>query len=100
MRRRWHALWLVTITSLLLGLALATPLAADTRGATLHVVYSPLTQQVRLTTASTSGGAANVIGNGFGPGEVVSIYVTFPDGRVFPVVNLNGTASPPPCCPQ
>jgi hypothetical protein len=100
MQRRWHGLGLVAIGGLLLGLALATPLSADTRGAALNVVYGPFTQGVRISDGTASGGSAHVIGNGFGPGEVVSIYITFPDGRVFPVVNLNGIANPPQCCAQ
>ena len=98
MQRRWHVVGLVALSSLLFGFALATPLAADTRGAALKVVYTPITQGVRLSDGTESGGSLHAVGNGFGPGEVVSLYLTFPDGRVFPVVNVDFVNRR--CCPQ
>jgi hypothetical protein len=90
----------VVLGTLLVGLAITTPVAAGTAGATLAADYSPVSQGVRFSNGTESGGSVHFIGHGFGPGEVVSIYLTFPDGRVFPVVNLNGVSNPPQCCPQ
>jgi hypothetical protein len=98
MGQRWHRFWLVAIAGLLLGIAVTTPLAADTASAALTAVDGQVTQGVRLSDGTESGGGARFVGRGFGPGEVVSIYITFPDGRVFPVVNTDYVY--PPCCPQ
>src|SRR4051812_35766459 len=84
----------------LLSLVTLSPVGADTPNATLKASATSITQRVTLSDGTTSGGTVEFVGNGFGPGEVVSIYVTLPDGRVFPVVNQNGVATPPPCCAQ
>jgi len=84
----------------LMAFVAIAPVAADTTGATLKADVTSIKQRVILSDGTNSGGTVQFVGNGFGPGEIVSIYVTFPDGRVFPVVNLNGVANPPQCCPQ
>jgi len=89
----------LAMTALLAFIAVA-PVAADTTGATLKADKTTTTQRVRLSDGTNSGDTVQFVGNGFGPGEVVSIYITLPDGRVFPVVNLNGIANPPQCCAQ
>ncbi|MDQ2786512.1 MAG: hypothetical protein M3Y58_16090 [Chloroflexota bacterium] len=89
----------LAMTALLSFIAVA-PVAANTAGATLTPSKTTTTQRVRLSDGTNSGDTVEFVGNGFGPGEVVSIYLTFPDGRVFPVVNLNGIANPPQCCAQ
>ena len=89
----------LAMTALLAFIAVA-PVSADTPGATLKADRTTATQRIRLSDGTNSGGQVQFTGNGFGPGEVVSIYITFPDGRVFPVVNLNGLANPPQCCAQ
>ncbi len=76
--------------------------AANTTGATLRasdatVIVNNNTIDLRdLPARIASGGVEDFVGNGFGPGELVSLYLTFPDGRVFPVQNALGTS----CCPQ
>ena len=89
----------LAMTALLAFIAVA-PVAADTTGATLKVDNTTIKQRVILSDGTNSGGNANFVGNGFGPGEVVSIYVTLPDGRVFPAFNQNPLANPPACCAQ
>jgi len=89
----------LVMATLMAFLAIA-PVAADTPGATLKGDKTTTTQRIRLSDGNNSGDTVQFVGNGFGPGEVVSIYITFPDGRVFPVVNLNPVADPPPCCNQ
>lgn len=89
----------LTMATLLAFLAVA-PVAADTTGATLKPDTTSIKQRVLLSDGTASGGTVQFVGNGFGPGEIVSIYVTLPDGRVFAAVNQNGIANPPQCCPQ
>ena len=76
------------------------PVAADTQAPRSRVDKTTTTQRIVLSDGTNEGDTVDFIGNGFGPGEVVSLYVTFPDGRVFPVVNLNGVSVPPQCCAQ
>ncbi|MGI8856103.1 MAG: hypothetical protein ACR2JW_10145 [Thermomicrobiales bacterium] len=87
----------VVMATLLSFIALA-PVAADTTGATLKGNKTTTTQRVTLSDGTNSGDTVDFIGNGFGPGEVVSIYITFPDGRVFPVSTVSNVA--PLCCTQ
>ncbi len=90
----------LAMTALLSFLAVA-PVAADTTGATVTPSATTIKQRVILSDGSGSGGVENFVANGFGRGEVVSIYLTFPDGRVFPVVNYQGNIlTKPACCPQ
>jgi len=72
-----------------------------TTGATLHASGETVTVNRRNETRFTpstieNGGLEAFVGSGFGPGEVVSLYLTFPDGRVFPVMDNEGSD----CCPQ
>jgi hypothetical protein len=89
----------LAMTALLAFIAVA-PVAADTAGATLKADKTTTTQRVILSDGTNSGDTVQFVGNGFGPGEVVSIYITFPDGRVFAPVNQNQIANPPACCAQ
>ncbi len=89
----------LAMTALLAFIAVA-PVAADTTGATLKADKTTTTQRVILSDGTNSGDTVQFVGNGFGPGEVVSIYITFPDGRVFAPVNQNQIANPPSCCAQ
>jgi len=93
-------LGVMTVMATLLTFITVAPVSADTAGATLTPSKTTTTQRVRLSDGTDSGDTVEFVGNGFGPGEVVSLYITFPDGRVFPVVNLNGIANPPQCCTQ
>jgi len=75
--------------------------AASTTGATLHaagetVVVNRRNETRFIPSNIENGGSEDFVGSGFGPGEVVSLYLTFPDGRVFPVVDGEGTD----CCAQ
>ncbi len=89
----------LAMTALLAFIAVA-PVAADTTGATLKADKATTTQRVLLSDGTASGDTVQFVGNGFGPGEIVSIYITFPDGRVFAPTNQNQIANPPACCPQ
>jgi hypothetical protein len=100
LKRSLRFLGVFTVMATLFTFLAVAPVSADTQGATLKADKATTTQRVILSDGTNSGDTVQFVGNGFGPGEVVSIYITFPDGRVFPVVNLNGTASPPPCCAQ
>ncbi len=100
LKRTLRFLGITLAMTALLAFIAGAPVAADTAGATLKADKTTTTQRVRLSDGTNSGDTVQFVGNGFGPGEVVSIYVTLPDGRVFPVVNLNGIANPPQCCAQ
>ncbi|MHB8648351.1 MAG: hypothetical protein ACYDAR_21425 [Thermomicrobiales bacterium] len=90
----------LAMTALLAFIAVA-PVAADTTGATVTASPTTVTQRIINSDGTGSGGVVNFVANGFGPGEVVSIFITFPDGRVFPVVNYQGNIlTKPACCPQ
>jgi hypothetical protein len=73
---------------------------------TLVMAIGLLTTGILSVAADTAGATLKTddgeyfVGTGFGPGEVVSLYVTFPDGRVFAPVNRNKDAVSPRCCPQ
>jgi hypothetical protein len=81
-------------------------MAARSLAITLVLAIGLLTTGILSVAADTAGATLKTddgeyfVGNGFGPGEVVSIYVTFPDGRVFAPVNQNKNAVSPRCCPQ
>jgi len=100
LKRSLRFLGVTVVMATLLAFVAIAPVAADTPGATLKPDTTSIKQRVILSDGTNSGGTVQFVGNGFGPGEIVSIYITFPDGRVFPVVNLNGVANPPNCCPQ
>jgi len=90
----------LAMTALLAFLAVA-PVAANTTGATVTASPTSVTQRIVRSDGTANGGIVNFVANGFGPGEVVSIYITFPDGRVFPVTNYQGNIlTTPACCPQ
>jgi len=91
-------LGVTVVMATLMSFIVLAPVAADTAGATLKGNKTTTTQRVVLSDGTNEGDTVDFIGNGFGPGEVVSVYVTFPDGRVFPVVNVSTVA--PNCCPQ
>ncbi len=94
----WYRFRGVATGALLLVLFAQGGAAAEPTGATLTADTTAITQQVwKPSSGTTAGGAVNFVGRGFGPGEVVSIYITFPDGRVFPAVNLGNL---PRCCEQ
>lgn len=62
-------------------------------------------QRITRPNGGTTGGEVYVSGREFAPGELVSLYITLPDGRVFPAFNLNstfnsGNTPSPACCPQ
>ncbi|MDQ2785857.1 MAG: hypothetical protein M3Y58_12730 [Chloroflexota bacterium] len=78
-----------------------TAVTADTAGATLHASGETVSINKRdetkfIPSNIENGGSEDFVGTGFGPGEVVSLFLTFPDGRVFPVMDNEGTD----CCPQ
>ncbi|MEO8715283.1 MAG: hypothetical protein ABI369_09745 [Acetobacteraceae bacterium] len=78
-----------------------TAVAASTTGATLHasgetVIVNKKNETRIAPSQIENGGSEDFVGNGFGPGEVVSIFLTFPDGRVFPVDSTVGDE----CCQQ
>lgn len=100
LKRSLRFLGVTVVMATVLSFITLAPVAADTTGATLKADKTTTTQRVRLSDGTNSGDTVQFVGNGFGPGEVVSIFITFPDGRVFPVVNLNGIANPPQCCAQ
>jgi hypothetical protein len=100
LKRSLRFLGVTTVMATLLTFIAVAPVSADTQGATLKADKATTTQRVILSDGTNSGDTVQFVGNGFGPGEVVSLYITFPDGRVFPVVNLNGIANPPQCCTQ
>jgi hypothetical protein len=100
LKRSLRFLGVFTVMATLFTFLAVAPVSADTQGATLKADKATTTQRVILSDGTNSGDTVQFVGNGFGPGEVVSIYLTFPDGRVFPVVNLNGVSNPPQCCPQ
>lgn len=100
LKRSLRFLGVTVVMATLMAFVAIAPVAADTTGATLKADTTSIKQRVILSDGTNSGGTVQFVGNGFGPGEIASIYVTFPDGRVFPVVNLNGIANPPQCCPQ
>ena len=100
LKRSLRFLGVTVVMATLLSFIALAPVAADTAGATLKGNKTTTTQRVALSDGTNEGDTVDFIGNGFGPGEVVSLYLTFPDGRVFPVVNLNGVSVPPQCCAQ
>ena len=99
LKRSMRFLGIATVMATLLTFLAVEPASAQAT-ATLKPNTTSITQRVILSDGTNSGGTVEFVGNGFGAGEVVSLYVTLPDGRVFPVVNLNGIANPPKCCPQ
>jgi hypothetical protein len=99
LKRSFRFLGVTVVMATLLSFIALAPVAADTAGATLkNNRPNGTTQRVVLSDGTNTGDTVDFIGNGFGPGEVVSIYVTFPDGRVFPVTTVSNVA--PLCCPQ
>jgi len=94
-------LGLTLLVTMLLATSVATVTAANSTGASLRASSATVTVnrrgEPRTTVAKiASGGSEIFAGNGFGPGEIVSIYLTFPDGRVTPVINDESIG----CCPQ
>lgn len=84
-------LFLISIAAVMISTLVGNDFVnADTGGARLKIVNPTI----------SGSSVVDVVGRGFGAGEVVSLYVTFPDGRVFPIVNAHGSASPPGCCEQ
>ena len=64
-----------------------------------------IVQRITRPNGGTTGGEVFISGKDFAPGELVSLFITLPDGRVFPAFNLNsalnaGNMPSPPCCPQ
>ncbi|GEM_PF-3971943 len=101
LKRSVRFLGITVVMATLMAFIAIAPVAADTTGATLTASPTTVTQRVILSDGTASGGVVNFVANGFGPGEVVSIFITFPDGRVFPVVNYQGNIlTKPACCPQ
>jgi hypothetical protein len=98
LKRSLRFLGVTIAMATLMSLIALAPVAADTTGATLKGNKTTTTQRVVLSDGTNSGDTVDFTGNGFGPGEVVSIYITFPDGRVFPVTTVSNVA--PLCCPQ
>src|SRR5437868_2529962 len=84
-------LGLTLLVATLLATSVATVTAANSTGASLRASSATVTVnrrgEPRTTVAKISSGGSEIfIGTGFGPGEIVSIYLTFPDGRVSPVI--------------
>jgi hypothetical protein len=98
LKRSFRFLGVTIVMATLLSFIALAPVAADTAGATLKGNKTTTTQRVVLSDGTNNGDTVDFIGNGFGPGEVVSVYVTLPDGRVFPVTTVSNVA--PLCCPQ
>ncbi|MDQ6602610.1 MAG: hypothetical protein M3Z19_07775, partial [Chloroflexota bacterium] len=97
--QRTRFLWYLGMAMLIAAL-LTVPTAAATTGATLRASDTTITVNTdsSQTTRTEIGanGSEQFVGAGFGPGELVSVYITFPDGRVFPIINSQGNG----CCPQ
>ena len=98
LKRSFRFLGVTVVMATLMAFIAIAPVAADTTGATLKGNKTTTTQRVVLSDGTNSGDTVDLTGNGFGPGEVVSLYITFPDGRVFPLQNVGSNS--PQCCPQ
>lgn len=69
-------------------------------GASLTGDVTTTVQRIVRPDGTQTGGRVVVIGKNFAAGELVSLYITLPDGRVFPLFNVNSQLNPPACCPQ
>lgn len=98
---RFLGVSLITVT--LLSMVETAPVSAQ--GPALVTNVNSITQRITRPNGSTTGGEIYVSGKAFAPGELVSLFITLPDGRVFAAFNLNSAANQgpvpsPPCCPQ
>ncbi len=87
----------------LLSMIETAPVQAQ--GPALITNTNSILQRITRPNGGTTGGEIYVSGKAFAAGELVSLYLTLPDGRVFPAFNLNSAANnppqpSPPCCPQ
>lgn len=98
---RFLGVTLVMVT--LLSMIETAPVSAQ--GPAIVTNVNSITQRITRPNGGTTGGEIYVSGKAFAAGELVSLYITLPDGRVFAAFNLNAAANnppvpSPPCCPQ
>lgn len=97
LKRSMRFLGVTVIMATLAAFLTVAPVAA---APALVVDTNSIVQRIVRPDGGTSGGQVYVSGKSFAPGELVSLYVTLPDGRVFPLYNLVSALNPPACCPQ
>lgn len=97
LKRSMRFLGVIVVMATLATFLTVAPVAA---APALVTDVNVVTQRIIRPDGGQSGGSVYLSGRDFAAGELVSIYATLPDGRVFPLYNLVSAFNPPACCPQ
>ncbi len=97
LKRSMRFLGVTLVMATLMAFITVAPVAA---APSLTGDVTTAVQRIVRPDGTQTGGRVVIIGKDFAPGELVSLYVTLPDGRVYPLFNRNSTINPPACCPQ